>query len=95
MTYTGHRYTQQTLAILDTLDTDVDHLNEEELAIRFGYEDEYHKGQLTAWMRFKPKAWLIFNEPYSSLGAKLVAIISVLFICLSIFSFCLKTHPSM
>ena len=38
---------------------------------------------------------LIFNEPYSSIAAKLVAIVSVFFICASIFSFCIKTHPYM
>ena len=57
MTYTSHRYTQQTLSILDTLDTDVDHLSQEELSRRFGYEEAYHKGQLTNWQRLKPKLW--------------------------------------
>lgn len=37
--YTDHRTTQQTLTILDTLDTDVDNLDGEELAKRFGYEE--------------------------------------------------------
>jgi len=40
LVYTGHRYTEQTLSILETLDTDVTNLDEEELAKRFGYEEE-------------------------------------------------------
>ena len=40
MTYTAHRYTQQTLSILETLDTDVINLGDDELARRFGYEEE-------------------------------------------------------
>lgn len=44
MTYTAHRDTQQTLAILDNLDLDADKLSEEELARKFGWEDDYHKG---------------------------------------------------
>ncbi|KAK4337035.1 hypothetical protein RND71_043383 [Anisodus tanguticus] len=41
MTYTSYRDTQQTLSILDTLDMDASSLDAEELAKRFGYEEEY------------------------------------------------------
>ncbi|UXI22609.1 TATA box-binding protein-associated factor RNA polymerase I subunit A-like [Sarcoptes scabiei] len=95
MTYTCHRDTQQTLAILDTLDIDAASLTEEEMSKKFGYEEQFRKGKLTRWQRLKPKIWLLFDEPYSSNAAKGVAIISVFFICVSIFSFCIKTHPNM
>ena len=68
MTYTAHRDTQQTLAILDTLDTDK--LTDEELARKFGWEDDYNKGTVNCWQKLKPKLWLLFDEPYSSLAAK-------------------------
>ena len=68
MTYTAHRDTQQTLAILDTLD--MDKLSEEELARKFGWEEDYHKDRLTYWQTWKPKLWLLFDEPYSSFSAK-------------------------
>lgn len=68
MTYTAHRDTQQTLAILDTLD--MDKLSDEELARKFGWEEDYHRGVLSCWQRMKPKLWLLFDEPYSSLAAK-------------------------
>lgn len=73
MTYTAHRDTQQTLAILDTLD--MENLTEEEIAKKFGWEDDYHKERLTQWQRMKPKMWLLFDEPYSSFAAK------VCFVC--------------
>jgi len=44
MTYTAHRDTQQTLAILDTLDTEADKLSGEELARKFGWEENYQNG---------------------------------------------------
>lgn len=68
MTYTAHRETQQTLAILDTLD--LDKLTEEEIAEKFGWEDDYQRHRLSSWQQMKPKLWLLFDEPYSSFPAK-------------------------
>ena len=95
MTYTQHRDTQETLTVLDTLDLDTEKPSDEEIAKRFGYEDDYYSGSVSWWQRTKPKIWLMFDEPYSSVAAKLVGVISVFFICISILSFCLKTHPDM
>lgn len=97
MTYTVYRDTQETLAILDRVDTNVnlDTIDDEFLANKFGYQDEYDRGTLSTWQRLKPKIWLLFDEPYSSCLAKLIAIISVFFIFVSTASFCIKTHPSM
>ncbi|XP_077487018.1 potassium voltage-gated channel protein Shaw-like isoform X1 [Amblyomma americanum] len=95
MTYTVYRDTQATLAILDTLDIENEKPSDEELARKFGVEDDYYAGKLTCWQRLKPRIWLLFDEPYSSLAAKVMAVISVFFICVSILSFCLKTHPNM
>lgn len=97
MTYTVYRDTQETLAILDRLDTnvDLDNINDEFLADKFGYGDNFRRGKQNFWQQTKPKIWLLFDEPYSSCLAKLIAIISVFFIFVSTASFCLKTHPSM
>ncbi|KAJ8915119.1 hypothetical protein NQ315_000371 [Exocentrus adspersus] len=94
-TYSVHRDTQATLAILDKLDIDAERPSDEEVARMFGYEEAYHAGTLTRWQRLKPKVWALFDEPYSSSSAKIVAGASVFFICVSVFSFCLKTHPGM
>ncbi|XP_070506698.1 potassium voltage-gated channel protein Shaw-like isoform X2 [Chironomus tepperi] len=95
MTYTQHRDTQETLAVLERLDLDTEKPTEEELARKFGYEEAYAKGKVNWWQRLKPKLWSLMDEPYSSNAAKIVGIISVFFICVSIVSFCLKTHPDM
>lgn len=73
MTYTAHQETQQTLAILDTLDLDtldLDKLTEQEIAEKFGWEEDYQKDRLSSWQQMKPKLWLLFDEPYSSFPAK-------------------------
>ncbi|XP_043235733.1 potassium voltage-gated channel protein Shaw-like [Amphibalanus amphitrite] len=95
MTYTKHRDTQTTLAILDKLDLDSEHPSEEEIARKFGFEEDYMAGKLSCWQTLKPKVWSLFDEPYSCVAAKIVAVISVFFIVISILSFCLKTHPNM
>ncbi|GAB6019533.1 hypothetical protein CHUAL_001107 [Chamberlinius hualienensis] len=95
MTYTSHRDTQETLAVLDRLDLDTEKPSDEEIFRKFGMEDDYLNGQLSWWQRLKPKIWSLFDEPYSSSAAKGIGIASVFFICVSILSFCLKTHPDM
>ena len=65
-----HRDTQETLAVLDRLDLDTEKPSEEEIAKRFGYEDEYAEGRLTWWQQTKPRIWSMFDEPYSSNAAK-------------------------
>ena len=94
MTYTTHRDTQATLAILDKLDIETDKPTEEELAKKFGYEDKYITGAMTRWQKLKPKIWSLFDEPHSGPWARIVSLTSVFFILISILSFCLKTHPN-
>merc|ERR1712179_122784 len=91
MTYTRHRETKDTLAILDKLDPEKP--SDEAVAKLFGYEEEYHKGNLTWWMKMKPKIWSLFDEPHSSVPARVLSFVSIFFICVSILSFCLSTFP--
>ncbi|EJW76333.1 voltage-gated potassium channel protein, partial [Wuchereria bancrofti] len=73
MTYTQHRDTQEVLTTLDKLDIDFDenHLKDPgEVYRRFGWEDDYHNQSLSKWQKLKPKIWHLFDEPYSSNGAK-------------------------
>lgn len=91
-TYSIHRDTQATLAILDELDVEGEKLSDEEIARLFGFEDEYNRGTLTRWQKVRPRIWALFDEPYSSTAAKCIACISILFICLSVLCFCLKSH---
>ncbi|XP_076240629.1 potassium voltage-gated channel protein Shaw [Calliopsis andreniformis] len=93
-TYSIHRDTQATLAILDKLDVEGEKLSEEEIARLFGYEEEYSRGTQTKWQRLRPRIWALFDEPYSSVLAKWIACVSILFICLSVLCFCLKSHTT-
>ncbi|XP_013148044.1 PREDICTED: potassium voltage-gated channel protein Shaw-like, partial [Papilio polytes] len=95
MTYTQHRDTQETLAVLDRLDLDTEKPSDEEVARKFGFEEDYYNGTVSWWQQIKPQMWSLFDEPYSSNAAKIIGVISVFFICVSILSFCLKTHPDM
>jgi len=94
MTYTIHRDTQATLAILDKLDIETENPTEEEVARKFGWEDDYLADDLSLWQRVKPKIFSLFDEPHSSTCARIISVASVFFILTSIFSFCLKTHPN-
>ena len=63
-------YLQATLTILDKLDIETENTTEEEVARKFGWEDEYLNNELTLWQRVKPKIWSLFDEPHSSSFAK-------------------------
>lgn len=56
--------------MLDRLDLDTDKPSEEEVARKFGFEDDYFSGNLSWWQKTKPKLWSLFDEPYSSQAAK-------------------------
>ncbi|KAM3719459.1 Potassium voltage-gated channel protein Shaw [Dirofilaria immitis] len=95
MTYTQHRDTQETLAVIESLDLDADPPTEEETAKKFGWEDDYYSGNLSRWQQLKPKIWALFDEPWSSQYAKVISVVSVFFVITSIICFCLKTHPDL
>lgn len=65
-----HRDTQETLAVLDRLDLDTEKPSDEELARKFGFEEDYYKGSISWWQNMKPQIWSLFDEPYSSNSAK-------------------------
>ncbi|GBL89138.1 Potassium voltage-gated channel protein Shaw, partial [Araneus ventricosus] len=66
--------TQETLAVLDRLDLDTEKPSDEEIARKFCMEEDYNNGTLSCWQRMKPKIWSLFDEPYSSLWAKVSAV---------------------
>ena len=65
-----HRDTQETLTVLDRLDLDTEKPSAEEVAKKFGFEDDYFSNNLSWWQKTKPKIWSMFDEPYSSSAAK-------------------------
>uniref|UniRef100_A0AAF5DJV4 BTB domain-containing protein n=1 Tax=Strongyloides stercoralis TaxID=6248 RepID=A0AAF5DJV4_STRER len=95
MTYTQHRDTQDTLAVIESLDLDTEPPSHEEIAKKFGWEEDFYSGTMSSWQMLKPKLWSLFDEPWSSRSARILSIISIFFVIVSIVSFCLKTHPYM
>lgn len=65
-----HRDTQETLAVLERLDLDTEKPTDEELARKFGFEEDYMRGTVSWWQQMKPQIWSLFDEPYSSNSAK-------------------------
>ncbi|PAV59740.1 hypothetical protein WR25_20912 [Diploscapter pachys] len=65
MVYTQHRDTQATLAVIESLDLDGDPPTQEEIAKKFGWEDDYHSDTLSRWQQIKPRVWALFDEPWS------------------------------
>ena len=59
--------------MLDRLDLDTDKPSDEEIAKKFGFEDDYNDGTVTWWQNTKHRIWSIFDEPYSSTAAKVGA----------------------
>ncbi|XP_050409525.1 potassium voltage-gated channel protein Shaw-like [Patella vulgata] len=95
-TYRAHRDAQETLAKFDGVDftdgADDDTEISEEIAMRFGIVEEVKLSEKSIWVRWKPKIWNLLEEPNSSKAAKVVAIISLVFVLFSIGAFCLETH---
>ncbi|KAI1705605.1 ion transport protein [Ditylenchus destructor] len=94
MTYVTHRDTQETLAVIESLDMDSEPSTQEETAKKFGWEEDFYSGSLSKWQKIKPKMWALFDEPWSSRYARVISCCSVFFVITNIISFVLKTHPS-
>ncbi|XP_070566324.1 potassium voltage-gated channel protein Shaw-like [Ptychodera flava] len=92
-TYTQHRDAQETLAKLNGPDWEDCSMEDEEddIARRFGIEESGGFAKATTWEKWQQKIWTLFEEPYSSRWATLLAAISLMFVCISIITFCLET----
>ncbi|CAF1070913.1 unnamed protein product [Rotaria sp. Silwood1] len=96
MTYTKHRSTQETLQVLDSLELDTVRSTPDDIIKKFGWENDHNlisTGQLSVRKRLISIIWQLFEEPRSSLMAKIIAVISMFFIILSIALFILRTLP--
>ncbi|XP_052797376.1 potassium voltage-gated channel protein Shaw-like isoform X3 [Mya arenaria] len=47
----------------------------------------------SCWRRIRAVIWPFLQDPGSSRAAKIYAWVSIIFVCMSIFSFCAETHP--
>jgi hypothetical protein len=82
MTYTKHRSTQETLQILDSLELDTVRSTTDDIIKKFGWEDDFDlitTGHLSKRKRLMSIIWQLFEEPRSSIIAKVNKIIFLVF----------------
>ncbi|TSW62356.1 Potassium voltage-gated channel subfamily C member 4 [Bagarius yarrelli] len=92
MNYRQHRDAEEALNSFEPPDPeDVD--EDQEVSRRFGIEDrsERNRSFCKVW---QPKIWALFEDPYSSRAARIIALVSLFFILVSITNFCLETHEA-
>ncbi|CAM4949235.1 unnamed protein product [Rotaria socialis] len=97
MTYTTHRSIQETLQVLDSLDLDTVRSTHEDTIKKYDWENDpcvISTDQLPVRKRLISIIWQLFEEPRSSIMAKMIAVISIFFIILSIALFVLRTLPA-
>ncbi|XP_051525141.1 potassium voltage-gated channel subfamily C member 4-like [Myxocyprinus asiaticus] len=92
MTYRQHRDAEEALDIFEPPDPE-DAEDDQDLPRRFGIEDspDRSRGCCEVW---QPKIWALFEDPYSSRAARIIAFVSLFFILVSITNFCLETLES-
>ncbi|XP_051509336.1 potassium voltage-gated channel subfamily C member 4-like [Myxocyprinus asiaticus] len=92
MTYRQHRDAEEALDIFEPPDPE-DAEEDQDVPKRFGIEDspDRSRGCCKVW---QPKIWALFEDPYSSRAARIIAFVSLFFILVSITNFCLETHEA-
>nr|XP_015198275.1 PREDICTED: potassium voltage-gated channel subfamily C member 4 isoform X1 [Lepisosteus oculatus] len=92
MTYRQHRDAEEALDIFEAPDPD-DGEDDRELPRRLGIDDCPDRSR-GCWEVWQPKIWALFEDPYSSMAARIIAFVSLFFILVSITTFCLETHEA-
>uniref|UniRef100_UPI003AAC6BE5 voltage-gated potassium channel KCNC4 isoform X2 n=1 Tax=Centroberyx gerrardi TaxID=166262 RepID=UPI003AAC6BE5 len=92
MTYRQHRDAEEALDIFEPPDPD-DTDDDKEIPRRFGIEDCPDRSRGCCKVG-QPKIWALFEDPYSSRAARVIAFASLFFILVSITTFCLETHEA-
>ncbi|XP_071955902.1 potassium voltage-gated channel protein Shaw-like [Antedon mediterranea] len=89
--YTQHRDAQETLAKLTGPEFESDDdIDEPDVASYFDIAEDREEAP-ARWQLLRPKVWTFLEDPYSSKGAAVFAIISTVAVVLSITTFCLET----
>ncbi|XP_051743732.1 potassium voltage-gated channel subfamily C member 3a isoform X3 [Ctenopharyngodon idella] len=98
MNYRQHRDAEEALDSFETPEPD---LPEDDPALTGGADGDLKRlclqedGRNTSWWSiWRPRIWALFEDPYSSKYARYVAFGSLLFILISISTFCLETHEA-
>uniref|UniRef100_A0A9J8BAE5 Potassium voltage-gated channel, Shaw-related subfamily, member 3a n=1 Tax=Cyprinus carpio carpio TaxID=630221 RepID=A0A9J8BAE5_CYPCA len=98
MNYRQHRDAEEALDSFETPEPD---LPEDDPALTGGADGDLKRLCLQEdgrnpswWSTWQPRIWALFEDPYSSKYARYVAFGSLLFILISISTFCLETHEA-
>ncbi|KAJ8023726.1 Potassium voltage-gated channel protein Shaw [Holothuria leucospilota] len=90
--YTQHRDAQETLAKLQGDNVELsDNEGGDDVAKIFGIEEEAQESKTGWYTKWRPRIWIMLEEPYSSRAAKILAITSLAFVMISITAFCMET----
>ncbi|CAN0427534.1 unnamed protein product [Lampetra planeri] len=97
MNYRQHRDAEEALVSFENPDINGNDEGTEDgdVSKRFGLDERSPDGGKLSFMRrWQPRMWALFEDPYSSRAARIVALASLLFILISITTFCLETHEA-
>lgn len=93
MTYRQHREAEEALDIFENVEPEDGDEEKDSTPELLCIEEraERSRGRCKRW---QSKLWALFEDPYSSRAARVVAFISLFFILMSITTFCLETHEA-
>ncbi|KAM8976826.1 voltage-gated potassium channel KCNC4 [Pelodytes ibericus] len=93
MTYRQHRDAEEALDIFENVEPD-DGDDEKDSTPELLCLEERPDRSKSCWKQWQPRMWALFEDPYSSRAARVVAFASLFFILVSITTFCLETHEA-
>ncbi|XP_069094437.1 voltage-gated potassium channel KCNC4 isoform X2 [Pleurodeles waltl] len=92
MSYRQHRDAEEALDIFESPDPEEGD-EEKDAPHRLGIDERSDRPR-GCWKLWQPRIWALFEDPYSSRAARMVAFGSLFFILVSITTFCLETHEA-
>ncbi|KAK3745865.1 hypothetical protein QZH41_013223 [Actinostola sp. cb2023] len=93
LNYKKHREAQAQLDPFEGRESDGDSVEDMDMTIYGLVGDSIRRRNRTCWKKYQPKIWTLFEEPYSSVPAQIVAFVTLLLIISSVAVFCLETMP--
>ncbi|KAE8623547.1 hypothetical protein XENTR_v10005648 [Xenopus tropicalis] len=94
MTYRQHRDAEEALDIFENVEPEDGEEENKGSSPELLCIEERTDRSRGCWKVWQPKMWALFEDPYSSRAARVVAFVSLFFILMSITTFCLETHES-
>ncbi|XP_032236693.2 uncharacterized protein LOC5511462 isoform X2 [Nematostella vectensis] len=93
LNYKQHREAQANLDPFDHHDSDNESVGDMDMSVYGLVADSIRQRNRTWWKKYQPRIWTMFEEPYSSIPAQVLAFITMFLIISSVCLFCLETVP--